>query len=177
MIWPVSQATLTRRTRFRSHVVDRSVERAGWIGPSSWRTSGHRLVTITVTMSRRRDPRDPTAEMAHIVPPIAGSAQRRELVSSPALAGDTIDRIALLTITFAITKTACVEPAINTGPTELCFGPISERFQADQILGSAKAIRKEQRAEWVGSFLHTADRLMPKWPRIKGSRLFLRSLN
>ena len=64
---------------------------AGSLGGSSPR----RQVTISVTVSRQRHPRDPTTKVAAIVAAIARRAQGRELVVCPAFVRHAIGCIAL----------------------------------------------------------------------------------
>ena len=64
-------------------------------------------------MSRRRHPGDPPTEMAHIVPAIAGCAERRELVVSPAFMRHAIGRTTLFSIAVA-EATLCIDSSLQT---------------------------------------------------------------
>ena len=97
-------------------------------------------------MGRRDGPELAPAKMAHAEATIAGSAEGRSLVIGPVLSRHTIGREALPPI-ISITVAPCVKTAVHTGATELVLGG------------------------WV--LLGTADRLVPKWPRINGLRAVL----
>ena len=76
----------------------------------------------------------------------------------------------------AIAVAPCVKTAVHTGATELVLGTNCESLQSDLIWADLRPIahieqKNKGRSGWV--LLGTADRLVPKWPRINGLRAVL----
>ena len=120
-------------------------------------------------MGRRDGPELPSAEIAHVEAAIACSAEGRSLIVCPVLSRHTIGRKALPLI-IPVAVAPCVQTAVHTGATELVLGANRESLQSDLIRAQLGPIAHSQqknrkgRSGWV--LLGTADRLMPKWPRM-----------
>ena len=135
-----------------------------------------RCIAILIAMGRRDGPELPSAKVAHVEATIAGSAEGRSLVVCPVLPRHTIGREALPPI-IPVAVAPCVKTAVHTGTTELILGANRESLQSDLIRAHLRPIahirqkNRKGRSGWV--LLGTADRLMPKWPRMNHIRAVL----
>ena len=162
--------TLERSSAFFSEVKDRLVVASRGNGP------GSSCIAIRIPMGRRDGPELPSAEMAHVEAPIARCAEGRPLIIGPVLLRHPIGRKALPPV-IPVAVAPCVKTAVDTGATELVLCTSRESFQSDLIgaqlgpIAHSRQKNRKGRSGWV--LLGTADRLVPKWPRINGLRAVL----
>ena len=118
-----SSPTLERSNAFFSEVKDRLVVASRGNGP------GSSCIAIWIPMGRRDGPELPSAEMAHIEAPIAGSAEGRSLIVGPVLTRHTIGRKALPPV-IPVAVAPCVETAVHTGRQSSSWVPTARACRA-----------------------------------------------